>query len=65
MVYISIKGWIIDWLNYKLAAQNDGPFEILEKVGYSYRLVLPDRLKIYDIFYIDCLRKAKTNTFLG
>ncbi len=65
MVYILIKGQIIDWLSRKLAAQNDGFFEILEKIRYLYRLILPDRLKIYDIFHVDRFWKARIDAFLG
>jgi hypothetical protein len=49
----------------KLDLPNDGPFKILEKVGHSYLLDLPARMKIYPVFHADRLRRAATNPLPG
>ena len=35
-----------------------GPYKILEKVGYSFKVKLPKLMKIYPIFSLNCLQKA-------
>jgi hypothetical protein len=38
---------------------------VLEKIGYSYQLELPDTIHIHDIFPTDKLRKAADNPLPG
>ena len=64
-VYVSTKGWPTDRPSTKLDRQNDGPFEIIEKVGHSYRLRLPERIKMHDVFHADRLRKARMDPLPG
>jgi len=43
----------------------EGPYEILEQVGYSFRLKLPELIRIYPVFYAEKLYKDPGNPFLG
>lgn len=41
-----------------LVPQYDSPFEVITRVGaVAYRLVLPERLKLYLIFHVSFLKK--------
>ena len=42
-----------------------GPYRILEKVGHSYRLDLPQSIKVHPVFSLDKLQKASNNPLLG
>ena len=44
-VYVSRKGWQTERPSVKLDYQAAGPFKILKKVGYSFRLQLPNHIK--------------------
>ena len=35
-----------------------GPYKILKKVGYSFKIKLLELIKIHPIFSLDCLQKA-------
>ena len=35
-----------------------GPYKILKKIGYSFKVKLLESIKIHPIFSLDCLRKA-------
>ena len=41
-VWVSTKNWTSERPSHKLGYQNEGPYEITEKVRHSYRLNLPD-----------------------
>ena len=41
------------------------PFEILEKIGNSYKVKLPDTMKIHDVFSADRLRKDSGDPLPG
>ena len=64
-VYVSKKGWTTDRPSVKLDTQNAGPYKILEKVGHSYRLELPQNLKVHDVLHADRLRKAPMTPMPG
>ena len=48
-------------LSRKLDYQMAGPYEVLKKIGNSYRVKLLDLIKVYPIFSPDKLRKAINN----
>ena len=64
-MYVSRKGWQTERPIVKLDYQAAGPFKILEKVGYSFRLQLPKHIKIHDVIHADRLRKASMNPLEG
>jgi hypothetical protein len=41
------------------------PFEVLEQIGYSYKLKLPELIKVHPVFYIEKLHKYSNNPLLG
>ena len=42
----------------------EGPFEILEQVGHSFRLKLPETMKVHPVFHVEKLRKDLNNPLL-
>jgi hypothetical protein len=42
-----------------------GPYEISEKVGYSFKVKLLELIKIHPIFSLDRLRKAAEDPLPG
>ena len=42
-----------------------GPYKILNKEGNSYKVKLPDLIKVYPVFLPDKLRKAANNPLPG
>jgi hypothetical protein len=64
-VWVTTKYWKNDRPSRKLANQMEGPFEILEQVGHSFRLKLPDSMKIYPVLHADKLRKDPGNPLPG
>jgi hypothetical protein len=42
-----------------------GLYKILKKIGNSYKVKLPDLIKVYPIFFPDKLRKAINNPLPG
>ena len=64
-VWVLSKHWKTDRLSKKLSNQNEGPFEILEQVGHSYRLKLPDSVKVHPVFHAEYLRKAPEDPLPG
>ena len=64
-VYLSAKNLQSDRPSRKLDDQWKGLFEVLEQVGYSYRLRLPPGSKIHPVFALDVLAKDLHNLLLG
>ena len=64
-VWVSTKHWKTDRPSRKLSDQMAGPFEITEKVGHSFRLRLPDSIKVHPVFHADRLRRAPEDPLPG
>jgi hypothetical protein len=65
MVWTTSKHWKTDRPSRKLANQMEGPFEIIEQVGYSFKLKLPDSIKVHPIFHAEKLRRDPGNPLPG
>ena len=64
-VWVSTKNWTSERPSRKLGYQNEGPYEIIEQVGHSYRLKLPDGNNQHNVFALDLLRKDPGNPLPG
>jgi RNase H-like domain found in reverse transcriptase/Reverse transcriptase (RNA-dependent DNA polymerase)/Integrase zinc binding domain/Integrase core domain len=64
-VYLSTKNLKTLRPSRKLADKWQGPFEVLEKVGYSYRLRLPPGSSLHDVFAPELLSKDPDNPLPG
>ena len=64
-VWVSTKNWKTDRPSRKLSDQNAGPFEIIKKEGHSFRLKLPDSIKVHPVFHADQLRLAAKDPLPG
>jgi hypothetical protein len=42
-----------------------GSFEIIRKIGNLYKVKLLNTIKIYNVFFLDWLRKAAKDSLLG
>jgi hypothetical protein len=42
-----------------------GPYEVLEKVGHTFRVKLPESVKVHPVFSADKLCKAASDLLLG
>ena len=42
-----------------------GPYRILEKIGHSYRIDLPQTIRVHLVFSLDKLQKASNDPLLG
>jgi transposase InsO family protein len=56
-VWVSTKNWTSERPSRKLGYQNEGPYEITEQVGHSYRLKLPEGNQLHNVFAPELLRK--------
>jgi hypothetical protein len=43
----------------------EGPYEILEQVDHSFKLRLPDSMKIHSVFHVEKLQKDPSNPLSG
>ncbi|CAL3968263.1 unnamed protein product [Diplocarpon coronariae] len=64
-VYLNIYPYPIDRPFKKLSYPRASPFEIVEKVFNSYRLKLPNFIKVYNIFHPSRLRKDPSTPLNG
>jgi hypothetical protein len=64
-VWVATKNWTSERPSRKLGYQNEGPYEITEQVGHSYRLKLPEGNQVHDVFAPDLLRKDPGNPLPG
>jgi hypothetical protein len=64
-VWVSTKPWATERPSKKLDQQMAGPYEVLEQVGYSWCIKLPDSIKVYNVFPSDRLYKAPQDPLPG
>ena len=64
-VQVTIKHWNNDRPSCKLAQQIEGLYEILEQIGYSFKLKLLESIKVHLVFYAEKLRKDLGNPLPG
>jgi len=55
---VLIKNWKTQRLSYKLDYQMASPYKTPKKVGHSFKVKLPELIKIHPVFSLDQLRKA-------
>ena len=65
MVFLSSKNIDSDRPSKKLDSKRYGPFEVKERVGLSYRLILPPTMRIHDVFHPKLLTFAAQNPLPG
>jgi transposase InsO family protein len=58
LVFVTARMWKTGRRSRKLSNQQHGPFEIIKKEGNSWRLQLPDSMKVHPVFSPDKLRAA-------
>jgi hypothetical protein len=64
-VWVIIKYWRTNRPSRKLSSQNAGPYMMLEKIGYSFKLDLFPSIKVYPIFHVNKLWKYLDNPLQG
>jgi hypothetical protein len=64
-VWVATKDWTTDRPSRKLGYQLEGPYRIIEKIGYSYKLDLPITNTVHPVFSADRLRKATDDPLSG
>ncbi|KAI9036655.1 integrase [Aspergillus affinis] len=58
LVYVTIKDWELGRPSRKFGDQWAGPYEIIEQIGYAFKLRLPPTLQVYPVFVPEKLRKV-------
>lgn len=64
-VLVSTQNWKMDRPSRKLSDKWYGPIEVLEKVGESWKVELPDHWTIHPVFHSHSLRKYVDNPLPG
>jgi len=64
-VWATTKHWKTDRPSRKLANQMEGPYEILEQVGHSFKLRLPESMKVNPVLHAEKLRRDPGNPLPG
>ena len=64
-VWVFMDNWKTGRRSQKLDQQMSGPYKIIAKEGHSFRLELPDSIRVHPIFPAEKLRKAATDPFPG
>jgi hypothetical protein len=62
---VTTRHWKTDRPSRKLANQMEGPYEILEQVGHSFKLKLPESMKVHPVFHAEKLRRDPGNPLPG
>ncbi|KAI9035176.1 uncharacterized protein KD926_004448 [Aspergillus affinis] len=57
-VYVTTKDWELDRPNRKFGDQWASPYEIIEQIGYAFKLRLPPTLRVHPVFAPEKLRKV-------
>lgn len=65
MVMVDTRNWRMDRPSRKLSDKWYGPVEVLEKVGESWKIKLPEDWKKYPVFHAHSLRKFVSNPLPG
>jgi hypothetical protein len=64
-VWVTTRHWQTDRPSKKLANQMEGPYEILEQIGHSFKLKLPNSMKVHPVFHAKKLCKDPDNPLPG
>jgi hypothetical protein len=64
-VWITTKNWKTDRLSCKLDHQMASLYKVLEKVGHTFRIKLPESVKVRLVFSADKLHKAVSDLLPG
>ena len=64
-VMVSTKGWKMDQPSKKHGKLWEGPFPVIEKVGATFHVLLPDQIKVHNIFHPEKLQKHPMNPLPG
>jgi transposase InsO family protein len=64
-VWVSTKPWRTERPSKKLDQQMAGAYKVLEQVGHSWRIDLPDSIKVHNVLPSDRLRKAASDPLPG